>query len=296
MRLLITGATGFLGGNVAQALAAEGHRVSALVRATSDTSRLGAGIDVLPHDGGTETIANLVGEAAPEVCIHTASLFKVVHQPADIVSLIESNLLFGAQLLDGLARANCSALINFGTSWQHYHTGPDAPDAYRPVSLYAATKQAFEDLAAYYVDAFGMRLLTLKLSDTYGPGDRRGKLVSSLIQAIRNKSGSFALSPGEQDFNIVHVDDVVAATRLALDRVQAAPKGSIECFALRGAETMTLREFIAEFGHIARTPPDVSFGARPYREREVMRAWTGPVLPGWVPRIGLQEGIRQLLA
>lgn len=289
MRILVTGASGFNGAHVVRDLLDHGYTVAVVLREGSSIRDVDARATVLRHDGGTEQLYHLVAGFGPERAVHVASKFIAAHTPGDIDSLVESNLRFGCQLLDGLTRAGCGVLVNFGTSWQHY-----GGEGYRPVSLYAATKQAFEDLAAYYVDVEGLRMVTLKLSDTYGPGDRRGKLVSALAASLQT-GARFAMSEGAQKLNFAHVNDVAAAVRIALDRAAALPAGAAESFAVRGAETLSLRAFVELFGEIAGRPIGVDWGARPYRTREVMEPWMGETLPGWSPKIGLREGLAALI-
>lgn len=282
-RILLTGGSGFVGGHTARGLLDDGHEVFAILRPGAGTSDLDPRAQVLVHDGATELLHDLVRQASPDAAVHIASKFVAAHAPGDIDGLVESNLRFGLQLLDALARAGVERLVSFGTAWQHYET-----EAYRPVSLYAATKQAFEDLAAYYADAHGLKFTTLKLSDTYGPNDRRGKLVSALIRAMSDGQ-ALSLSPGAQVLNPVHIDDVVEAVRIALARDSGG------AFAVRGAEEITLRELVERLGHLARRPVPVEWGARPYRDREVMTPWRGAPLPGWSPKVGLDAGLGTLL-
>lgn len=288
-RVLVTGATGFVGGHLVQGLLDDGCHVSALLRAGSSEIYIDARAEILTHDGSTGRLDELVRRAAPDQAIHLASRFVAAHTPSDIDSLIESNLRFGCQLLDALARGGVGTLINFGTAWQHYET-----NAYRPVSLYAATKQAFESLAAYYVDACGLRMITLKLTDTYGPADRRGKLISALLCAAAS-GRPLALSPGDQVLDLVHVADVVEAVRVALARAEADQGGKAEAFAVRGANSLTLRSLVALIEDVAGRSVPVDWGARPYREREVMTPWLGETLPDWTPRIDLRTGLAALV-
>lgn len=264
--------------------------VGAIVRAGSDLSRVDPRAVLLPHDGSSEGLFTLVHRFQPDAAVHIASKFVAAHQPSDIDALIEANLRFGTQLLDALARTRVTRLVNIGTSWEHF-----AGDAYHPANLYAATKHAFQMLCAYYVEAEGLRCVTLKLSDTYGPDDPRPKLIALLVRMA--KTGEEAqLSPGGQTLNFLHVDDVAAAIRVALARTGRAAPPALESFAIRGAEQMTLRAFVDLFGRIVGAPLNVAWGAKPYRPREVMTPWFGALLPDWQAQIPLETGLRRLLA
>src|SRR4051812_1833664 len=101
-----------------------------------------AGWDVEQFDrGSTERIVARLKACKPDVVFHLASLFVSDHRVQDVQNLVESNLLFGTQLLEAMAQAGVKRIINTGTSWQCPH----------PFNLYAATKQAFESILGYYV-------------------------------------------------------------------------------------------------------------------------------------------------
>jgi NAD(P)-dependent dehydrogenase (short-subunit alcohol dehydrogenase family) len=281
-QILLTGGSGFVGGHVARGLLDDGHRVFAVLRPGAATADLDPRAEILVHDGSTDDLHRLVQTAAPDAAVHIASKFTAVHAPGDIDALVDSNLRFGLQLLDALAREGVPRLVNFGTAWQHYQT-----DAYRPVSLYAATKQAFEDLAAYYADAAGLRVVTLKAvghlwsprpagqadlgpgrGDALGPADGAvARRASPQSRACRRRGRSGAGRPAARDGR----------------RLRRAGRGG----------------HAARPGHAARAPgwptPPVDWGARPYRDREVMTPWRGEILPDWSPRIGLDAGLSALL-
>jgi nucleoside-diphosphate-sugar epimerase len=241
------------------------------------------------YDGVTRSVVDAIQEFEPDVVVHLASKYLAAHASEDIETLIDSNILLGVQLLEGMSKAKVPWLVNFGTSFQHY-TGGD----YNPVSLYAATKQAFEDLARYYVEANGMSMVTLKLSDTYGPEDPRGKIMA-LLERVGRSGEPLALSPGEQSVNFVHVNDVIQAVNVAIARLTAGPRSKMESFAVRGEELLTLRAFVTLFEDVSGYQIKAQWGARSYRAREVMDPWLGDLLPGWRQRISLREGMMQLV-
>lgn len=289
---LVTGATGFIGGNLARALLDQGWGVSCLVRSGSDCKDLPKEADIIVYDQqlGPRGLADLLGKIRPAVVFHLASKFLAGHTPEDIPDLVASNIQFGAELLEAMTLSQTSLLVNTGTSWQHYESR-----AYSPVNLYAATKQAFEALLQYYLEAGGVRCVTLKLFDTYGPNDPRPKLFH-LLGRVAASSEALAMSPGEQLIDLVHIDDVIRAFLLAAQRLLAGEVVSSEAYGVSSGRPISLRDLVAIYSQVSGRRLNVEWGGRPYRNREVMVPWsTVPSLPGWHPAISLEEGIRRLL-
>ena len=287
--MLVSGATGFVGAHLVRHLAGRGVAVGCLVRDTSAASSLDPAATILRHRGGTEELQAIVRAFAPQCVVHLASYFVAEHQPQDVAPLIAANLVFATQLADAASSAGVEHFVNTGTSWQHYEDEP-----YNPVCLYAATKQAFDDILRFYRERSGLRVVTLELSDTYGPGDPRKKLMSLLVDRINDGQG-LSMSGGEQRIGLVFISDVVDAFVRAIEIVGTLSPGEEARFAVGATEEPSLRDLVALFEREAGRKLDIGWGERPYRQREVMMPWHGPALPGWQPRIDLPTGIRRVL-
>ncbi len=291
--ILLTGATGFIGSHLVRRLIGDGWRVHVVVRAESSRVLLdGLGGDVCfhVHDGTTEGMIKIVKDAAPVAVFHLASLFLAQHTAGDVTRLMRSNVEFPAQLLEAMAVNDVRMLINTGTSWQHFRNLE-----YNPVCLYAATKQAFDAILRFYVDNNALKAITLKLFDTYGPGDPRPKLVN-LFQRTTASGAALAMSPGEQLIDLVYIDDVVDAFMVAFARLQAGLVEALEEYGISSEAPLPLKEVAATYARVSACPLNIDWGARAYRPREVMQPWTAfKRLPGWHPKVDLASGFARCL-
>ena len=266
-----------------------------MVRSGTDLTTLPRGLSdatLLAYDGTTRSAFEAVESARPATVFHLASHFRAEHAPEDVVPMIASNVLFGTQLLEALARVGqpSTGFVNVGTSWQHFG---DAE--YDPVCLYAATKQAFADVLLYFVHAEGLRATTLSPFDTYGPDDPRPKLIALLERATRSDD-PLPMSPGEQLLELVYIDDVIEALLAAEDLLARGEIGDAEEFAVTAGEQWTLRQVADAFAAVTGRVPNIEWGGRPYRHREVMAPWrNGVALPGWSAEVGLKDGLRRLV-
>jgi nucleoside-diphosphate-sugar epimerase len=289
---ILTGATGFIGSHLTRRLVSEGWDVHLIVRPTSRLTSLDGvsdGVTIHRHDGSTQGMSDIMGAVRPDIVFHLASLFLAQHRPEDIEPLIQANVLFGTQLVDAMVVHGVHRLVNTGTSWQHFQNAE-----YSPVCLYAATKQAFEAILQFYVEASSLRVVTLKLFDTYGPRDPRAKLFALLRKAAQGQV-PLAMSPGEQSIDLVYIDDVVEAFVMAADRLLRDEVRQLEEYAVSSGKPIRLQDLVETYGRVTGRTVPVEWGRLPYRPREVMIPWNrGQGLPGWHPKIGLEEGIGRM--
>lgn len=291
-RATVTGATGFIGAHLARRLVAEGWDVHVIARLQSDLSMLrsiASKIKVYRHDGTIKSMREIVEAAEPDVVFHLASNFIAEHTPEDIEALIETNVTFGTQVVESMIVNGAYKFVNVGTAWQHFEN-----KCYNPVCLYAATKQAFEAILTYYTESTCLRVITLKLFDTYGPDDPRKKLFSFLARVATEKE-PVPMSPGEQLVDIVYIDDVVDAFFLAASLLEE-PGESFETYAISSQNPIMLRDLVSVYSEVTGRSLSIEWGKKPYRCREVMVPWDrGRILPGWRPSVSLEEGIRKLI-
>lgn len=288
-RALVTGATGYIGTNLVRYLEHLGWCVHILDRGNKSLEIFGDiknRVRIHHYNGTTADMFGIMSAAKPDVVFHLASLFLSDHKTEDIEPLIRSNLQFSTQLLEAMMLCGVKCIVNTGTSWQHYHS-----EAYNPVNLYAATKQAFECILAYYSSAHGLKSTTLILFDTYGPDDPRGKLIPLLWKTAKSKQ-PLKMSPGEQLIDLVYIDDVKRAFFLAAEALINTQLTPQTRYGVSSNKPIKLIELVKEFELVTGESLPIEFGKRPYRSREVMTPWSSSLqVPKWRPEISLQVGI-----
>lgn len=291
MKIIVSGATGFIGKHLVRRLVKDRHQVIALSRKSSNFKVFAKEkvILFLPT-GNINDLIDFMKKEKVDGVVHLASLFLPSHKSLEVDELIKTNVLFSANLLEAAAQSSVSWFINTGTFWQHYKDKP-----YSPVNLYAATKQAFDDIAKYYVETSAINFVTLKLSDTFGPEDTRPKIFNLWSQISKTRE-VMDMSPGGQIIDINYIDNVIDGyiDLISLLSKDKDAKFSGKSFAIKAAERKTLKQLAEIFSKITGKKLNINWGGKPYRPREVMRPWSlGERIPGWSPKISLFEGIRR---
>lgn len=285
---MLTGVSGFVGSHLAQYLNERGFSVYGLIRKPIQNVELASRLSNIDLRVFTDAdLTDIVADIKPDLVIHLASLYLTVHNFDQIDSLIQSNITFPTKLLEAMTANNVTKLINTGTSWQHYNSAQ-----YDPVNLYAASKQAFEDIIKYYISIKKISCITLKLFDTYGPNDNRGKLISLLDKLSMSKE-ALAMSPGEQFIEITHIEDVCSAYLAAISLIDTMDLGICNSYGVFSNNFIRLKELVSEYERANNTTLNIKWGEREYREREVMNPCDNlKRIPGWEPKVQLCTGLK----
>ena len=270
-------------------LSNDGRPAVALIRPGGRAANL-FGARAAVYDGTIAGLRSILEEHRPESVFHFASaVLGESHSENDVEPLVRSNILLGTQLAESCVKTRTHKFINAGTFFEYR----DGTSSYDPVSLYAATKRAFKDILEYYARATPLRALSLCLYDLYGPDDPRPKLLNLLARSA-SSGETLALSPGDQSLDLLHVDDAAAAFLRAETLLSADPELRVREYCASSGERLNLRALVELFREETGLSPNIHFGGRPYRKREVMHPWAGPALPGWSPSMTLASGLRRV--
>jgi len=291
-KILVTGASGFIGSSIITALNSHvDYELAVVVRETSNTSHLPLGIQIYRVNQSLPRIQGSLLDFEPDLVIHCATLFLAEHSSENLQDLADANLIFPLNLLEAMKSAGCKNLLNIGSMWQH-HEGIEA----NPVNLYAGMKNAFESLLNYYIANCGFKNSTLYLSDTYGPNDKRRKLVNILIEKITSKDNyPLGMSPGLQKIDLLHISDVVSGIEVLVEALLGGEAVDAK-YQLSAATTYNLHEIVELLNEISAQNLNIEWGKRPYRTNEVMQVpqlFSAP--KGWSPKVSLKQGLTELI-
>lgn len=287
MNILLTGATGFIGHRLLKELQ-KTDKVFVLLRPESNREDL-CEDQVFEFSDNVDQLINYLIKNKIDGIVHLASLYLAQHEAEQIKELVLSNIYLGTALLEAAKSTKLKWFLNTGTIWQNYM--PETKD-YNPVNLYAATKQAFVDVAKYYIETSDLRFCTLKLCDTYGPNDTRRKILA-LFNHMAQTGETLSMSPGDQRINLIYIDDVVSGFLILISLLNSNQLLESE-YVLSSRESISLKDLAQLYMDVTGRNLSINWGGRAYREREVMVPWQeGHILPGWNILYPLEIGIAE---
>lgn len=289
-KILVSGATGFIGSHLIKRLKQEGYEVFIVVRPTTDISVVK---EIVPLEhivvlDDRKEFYRKVKEIQPYIYVHLMGVFCTDHNCGNIMQMIDANIRDSLIVLDAVNEAGCKKVINTASYWQNRQNR-----TYSPVNLYAATKQAFETLLAHYIENENMGVITLTIFDTYGTGDKRKKILNIVYQL---KDGeTLNLTNGEQKMYLCHIDDIVSGYLTAVEKVKALEGGKVLKYALReSGEPLALKEILMSAVRIWGKNINLNFGAIARNKVEIDDPnGYGVILPGWEAKVGLEEGLKK---
>lgn len=216
MRVFITGASGFIGKYVVGQIRAGGHDILAFTLEKDTNESNTKYIQWLYGDlGDIDSLKPAIRSFDPEVVIHLA--WQGIPDYSEVISII--NLNNSIRLLDFIVEeTNCNKVI-VASSCFEYGKNKGACKESDPVQLNSFFSWAKYSLYRYLLlkcSRKKVELIWFRIFYAYGPGQRRGSLIPSVVQALKGGNAPNINSPlNKNDF--VYVDDIAEAFRLAVD-------------------------------------------------------------------------------
>ncbi|MBU1007079.1 MAG: NAD(P)-dependent oxidoreductase [Candidatus Omnitrophica bacterium] len=295
-RILITGATGFIGSNLAGYFLKKNANVFIFTRKTSNKWRIKGllgnvsehQIDLLDENG----LEKAVRKIKPEIIFHT-SVYGAYPYQNDAKKIIEVNFTGTINLLNACLKKGFEIFVNTGSSSEYgvKNKPMKESDSLEPLSEYSASKAA----AALFCQAVARKknvtAVTLRLFSPYGYFEEQDRLVPSLILAcIKSKNPKLSSPDSPRDF--IFIEDVLKAYEKVVDNKD---KVKAEIFNIGSGKQHTVGEVADKVIKLTGSKVKPKWGAVPNPRHEPLR-WEANIqkakrILGWKPVCTLQEGL-----
>ena len=296
-RILITGATGFIGSHVAKMCAREDCEIYALVRNGSDLWRIQEILQrihiVTCNLLSAEEVDACLNRIRPDICLHLAWYAE----PGKYLTSYENVKMLNASmhLASSLARTGCARLVATGSCAEYDNISCDPLSEISPAkprNLYAASKLALSLVLEQMACLTGIRMTWVRLFYQFGPFEDVRRLVPSVIcSLLRNETAK--VTPGDQIRDYLHVEDVAAA----IVAVAKSPLAGV--VNVGSGNPIKVKEIVLNIASLLNRFDLIAFGARPHEGYDpVFICANNQKLmehTGWRPRFDLQQGLRHTI-
>ncbi len=311
-RALLTGATGFVGANLARRLIHDGHEVHLLVRPNHASWRIDAIRDHLRlHTADLEdrdATVRAVRHIRPEWIFHLAAHGAYADQ-SDTVRIVQTNILGTVHLVEACLETGFEAFVNTGSS-SEYGTQDHPPaetERVEPNSAYAVAKASATLYCQHIARSRGVHLPTLRLYSVYGPYEEPTRLLPTLALAALDGRLPPLVNPDiARDF--VDVDDVIQAFLLAVHppdpTAAAGDPGTIHehpgaIYNVGTGDQTTLREAVEMVRRTQAIVAEPQWGSMPDRQWDT-NVWVADPskisnVLGWRAEISFEQGFQRLI-
>lgn len=283
-KILLTGATGFLGSHLLESFISQGFEVSILKRSTSNTWRINHLLEkVRIYNIDEVGLDKIFIEIKPEIIVHTACTYG--RNRESLSQILNTNLIFGINLLEESIKNKVKSFIN--------------SDSLLPRNLndYSLSKAQFTEWLQKYSNQ--IQVINFKIEHMYGVKDDNKKFLPWLINEMINGSGEINLTSGIQKRDFIYISDVVAAFDLVIQNREILPSWNV--FDI-GTNTFTeVRELVIKITSILEKEhnkvimPRLNFGSIPYREEDIMipNLDNKKIIElGWNHQVNIDEGVK----
>ncbi|MDQ3224585.1 MAG: NAD-dependent epimerase/dehydratase family protein [Gemmatimonadota bacterium] len=308
--MLVTGAAGFIGSHVVEALLGKGHEVVGLDNfdpfyprgmKERNLAEVGTRPGFSFREQDMLDVAALRALLDPEtVVVHLAAKAGVRPSLEDPVGYARANVTGTAAVLEAARQAGVSRIV-FGSSSSVY--GDSTPVPFRedavatvPVSPYAATKRAGELLLSSVAPIYGFRATSLRFFTVYGPRQRPDLAIHSFARKMVEGRTLTLFGDGTQARDYTYCDDIVAGVLASITWTATAPVG-VETFNLGGSRSIPTEAMVAEIARALGVEAKIEWA--PMQPGDVQQTAddltkSGAML-GYAPRTPFAEGIRQFI-
>jgi UDP-glucuronate 4-epimerase len=309
-RVLVTGAAGFIGSHLVEALVGQGHEVTGIdnfdpfyPRPMKERNLAEVGnprgftfreLDLLD----VEAVRALL--TPDTVIVHLAAKAGVRPSLEDPVGYARANVTGTAALVEAARQSGVSRFV-FGSSSSVY--GDSTPVPFRedavaivPVSPYAATKRAGELFLSSVAPIYGFKAVSLRFFTVYGPRQRPDLAIHAFTRKMVEGRTLTLFGDGTQARDYTYCDDIVAGVVSAIEWTAGAPVG-VETFNLGGNQSVPTEAMVAEIAAALKLKPKIEWA--PMQPGDVQQTAAdltkSSALLGYHPRTAFPDGIRRFV-
>ena len=301
-RVLITGASGFIGSHLTKRLVDNGYDVHALTSAVSSVypARLIELRDrVTLHEGNLidrSAMDAVVEEARPEIVWHLGAYTHVGKSWHRVDECIQANVQGTVNLLQALDGSGYERFVYTGTS--EIYGNVDVPFRedvlVNPISPYSVSKYAGERYCRMFHEGHGWPVVMLRPFNAYGPAQTPDRVIPEII--VRSLRGQeLKMTQGRQKREFNYVEDLAEGFELA----GTVPGIEGELINLGCGEDVSMRDLAMMVVDLLGNPVEPQFGALPDRPTEIWRMYCdntkARTLLGWSPRHTLEDGLAKTI-
>jgi UDP-glucuronate 4-epimerase len=309
-RILVTGAAGFIGSHVIEALVKQGDEVIGIdnfdpfyPRAMKERNlaEIGRKPGFSFREQDLLDVSALASLLTPEtVLVHLAAKAGVRPSLADPVGYARANVTGTAAVAEAARQAGVSRFV-FGSSSSVY--GDSTPVPFRedavavvPVSPYAATKRAGELFLTSVAPIFGFRAVSLRFFTVYGPRQRPDLAIHAFTRKMVERRTLTLFGDGTQARDYTYCDDIVAGVLSAVAWTATAPIG-VETFNLGGNRSVATQAMVTEIARALGIEPKIEWA--PMQPGDVQQTAAdltkSSAVLGYEPRTAFSEGIQRFV-
>lgn len=288
MKLLITGATGFVGKTLVPFLYTNGiTNICLLVRDVPKARGLFSGVPISIIDTNMCCWRNQVIDFNPDIVIHMATCFTGKSEHDFISDIIDTNVKFTTYLLEAISHTTCRYFINIGTFSEYLYND----DRYFANNLYSASKTAVRPIIQFYQTQGNWHWINVIIYSPYGRYNNQKKVIDYLYSAL-DSDVALNFTQGEQILDFIHVDDIAAFFLSLLDQIDIFNKPYCQLYLGTGVGH-SIREVASVMEKITSKKINANWGALPYRMYDTMLAIapTEKNILSWHATISLEDGL-----
>ncbi|MWV68090.1 NAD-dependent epimerase/dehydratase family protein [Helicobacter saguini] len=299
LKILITGASGFVGSNIVKKLHKK-YDFFALVREKSKVDSIKQYCKIYRYSGDLNALCEFVKTQDFDGVLHLAACCILRFGRSESRELIESNITLGVDILESLREnvATKTSNFKFFINTLTFSMFANSND-YRPANLYDATKQGFYDITLSYCQEFPNAIFShLLLYDTYGANDSRNKIFNLWAKGAK----CLEMSKGKQLIDLSYIDDVVNAFDILINLCVNKKVRNNQIFSIENSKRYSLKELASIFEKVSNKKLNIKWGAKNYRKNEIFSPIKASQnkkllakLPTFKHKINIESGFKMLL-